>query len=209
MSKPPSVRHGRKRPSGHLPPPKAPRSAGKSSPGAFAPGLTGRKPESAERPHDDPRVETPAKIGPLHACDRTLSVAAGAPKGFRRIDRLQWLADHGTIGDHQLFAGRRLQQDWQLSKIETQSRMSLGGVGGSGLPGTLSDVKLDAGRRVAAALTVLPRELRQMIELFLMPEDYPFSLERVAAMVKEDRRAAAFGIRIALSLLAKHYGYVT
>ena len=155
-------------------------------------------------------IETPAKIGPLHACDRSLSVAAGAPKGFRRIDRLQWLADHGTIGDHQLFAGRRLQQDWQLSKIETQSRISLGAVGGGGgLPGTLSDVKLDAGRRVAAALTVLPRELRQMIELFLMPEDYPFSLERVAAMVKEDRRAAAFGIRIALSLLAKHYGYVT
>ena len=158
---------------------------------------------------DDSRVETPAKIGPLHACDRALSVAAGAPKGFRRIDRLQWLADHGTIGDHQLFAGRRLQQDWQLSKIETASRLSLGAVGGGGLPGSLSDVKLDAGRRVTNALAVLPRELRQLTELFLMPEDHPFSLERVAAMVKEDRRAAAFGIRIALSLLAKHYGYVT
>ena len=145
----------------------------------------------------------------MHACDRTLSVVAGAPKGFRRIDRLQWLADHGTIGDHQLFAGRRLQQDWQLSKIETQSRMSLEGSRGGGLPGSLSDVKLDAGRRVAAALSVLPRELRHMTELFLMPEDHPFSLERVAAMVREDRRAAAFGIRIALSLLAKHYGYVT
>jgi len=87
--------------------------------------------------------------------------------------------------------------------------MDLGASRGGGLPGSLSDVKLDAGRRVASALSVLPRELRQMIELFLMPEDYPFSLERVAAMVKEDRRAAAFGIRIALSLLAKHYGYVT
>ena len=157
---------------------------------------------------DEDRVETPAKVGPMHACDRTLSVAAGAPKGFRRIDRLQWLADHGAIGDHQLFAGRRLQQDWQLSKIETGSRMSFD-TRGSGTPGMLSDVKLDAGRRVAAALTVLPRELRHMTELFLMPEDHPFSLERVAAMVKEDRRAAAFGIRIALSLLAKHYGYVT
>jgi uncharacterized protein DUF6456 len=158
---------------------------------------------------DEGRVETPAKVGPMHACDRTLSVVAGAPKGFRRIDRLQWLADHGTIGDHQLFAGRRLQQDWQLSKIETQSRMSLEGARGGGVPGSLSDVKLDAGRRVAAALSVLPRELRHMTELFLMPEDHPFSLERVAAMVREDRRAAAFGIRIALSLLAKHYGYVT
>ena len=127
-----------------------------------------------------------------------MSVAAGAPKGFRRIDRLQWLADHGTIGDHQLFAGRRLQQDWQLSKIET-SRAWIWAVARRGLPGSLSDVKLDAGRRVAAALVVLPRELRQLTELFLMPEDHPFSLERVAAMVKEDRRAAAFGIRVALS----------
>ena len=158
---------------------------------------------------DDGRVETPAKIGAMHAQDRALSVAAGAPKGFRRIDRLQWLADHGTIADHQLFAGRRLQQDWQLSKIEAGSRMDLGGARGGGVPGSLSDVKLDAGRRVARALSVLPRELRHMTELFLMPEDHPFSLERVAAMVKEDRRAAAFGIRIALSLLAKHYGYVT
>ena len=158
---------------------------------------------------DEGAVETPAKISALHAQDRTLSVAAGAPKGFRRIDRLQWLADHGTIGDHQLFAGRKLQQDWQLSKIETQSRMSLGQVGGGGLPGSLSDVKLDAGRRVTRALAVLPRELRQLTELFLMPEDHPFSLERCAAIVREDRRAAAFGIRIALSLLAKHYGYQT
>ena len=42
-----------------------------------------------------------------------------------------------------------------------------------------------------------------------MPEDHPFSLERVAAIVKEDRRAAAYGIRIALSLLARFYGYTT
>ena len=157
---------------------------------------------------DDNRVETPAKIDALHACDRALSVAAGCPRGFRRIDRLQWLADHGSIGDHQLFAGRRLQQDWQTSKIEASPRMMLGGAGGAS-PGLVSDAALDAGRRVHKALAVLPRELRQLTELFLMPEDHPFSLERVAAIVKEDRRAAAYGIRIALSLLARHYGYVT
>jgi hypothetical protein len=144
----------------------------------------------------------------MHACDRALSVAAGSPRGFRRIDRLQWLADHGAIGDHQLFAGRRLQEDWQLSKIEASPRMMLGG-GGGGRHGLVSDTALDAGKRVQKALAVLPRELRQLTELFLMPEDHPFSLERVAAIVKEDRRAASFGIRIALSLLAKHYGYVT
>ena len=156
---------------------------------------------------DDNRVETPAKITPMHACDRALSVAAGSPRGFRRIDRLQWLKDHGSIDDHQLFAGRRLQQDWQISKIEASPRMQFGAGGGS--PGLVSDAALDAGKRVARALAVLPRELRQLTELFLMPEDHPFSLERVAAIVKEDRRAAAYGIRIALSLLARHYGYVT
>jgi hypothetical protein len=166
------------------------------------------KKRNADDEDDDARVETPAKVTAMHACDRTLSVAAGAPKGFRRIDRLQWLADHGTIGDHQLFAGRRLQQDWQLSKIETAARITPG-AGGGGRPGSLSDVKLDAGRRVTAALAILPRELRQLTELFLMPEDHPFSLERCAAIVKEDRRAAAYGIRIALSLLARHYGYIT
>jgi hypothetical protein len=199
---PPSVRHAGKPATAHLPPSVASRSTGKSSTGASASGLTGRKPGSVAQTS----VETPAKITSMHACDRELSVAAGAPRGFRRIDRLQWLADHGSIADHQLHAGRRLQQDWQISKIEASPRMEFGGRG-SGGHGNISDAALDAGKRVARALAVLPRELRQLTELFLMPEDHPFSLERVAAIVKEDRRAAAYGIRIALSLLARHYGY--
>jgi hypothetical protein len=152
-------------------------------------------------------VEAPAKPDALHRQDRVLSPVAGAPKGFRRIDRLQWLKDHGGIADHQLFAGRRLQQDWQLSKIESAPRMSFGAGGGS--PGTLSDTALDAGQRAQAALSALPPELRSLTELFLLPEDHPFSLERCAALVRQDRRAAAFGIRVALSLLARHYGYST
>jgi hypothetical protein len=79
--------------------------------------------------------------------------------------------------------------------------------GGGGSAGTLSDAALDAGQRVRRAMAVLPGELKTLTELFLMPEDMPFSLERVAALVKEDRRAASFGIRVALSLLARHYGY--
>ena len=151
-------------------------------------------------------VEAPARLDPLHRQDRVLSPVAGAAKGFRRIDRLQWLRDHGGIADHQLFAGRRLQQDWQLAKIEASPRMSFG-AGGGGSPGTLSDAALEAGRRAQAALAVLPAELRTLTELFLLPEDHPFSLERCAALVRQDRRAAAFGIRVALSLLARHYGF--
>jgi hypothetical protein len=85
--------------------------------------------------------------------------------------------------------------------------MSFGAGGGS--PGTLSDTALDAGQRAQAALSVLPPELRSLTKLFLLPEDHPFSLERCAALVRQDRRAAAFGIRVALSLLARHYGYST
>jgi hypothetical protein len=70
----------------------------------------------------DETPEGPAIVTTLHRQDRLLTPAAGAPKGFRRIDRLQWLKDHGTIGDHQLHAGRRLQEDRQISKLETPRR---------------------------------------------------------------------------------------
>ena len=150
--------------------------------------------------------EAPAKITPLHAQDRLLSPAAGAPKGYRRIDRLQWLKDHGAIGDHQLFAGRRLQQDWQISKLEAAPSMQMvraGGVPGSSLP----DAKLDAGKRVKAALSSLPPELVTLTCLFLLPEDHPFSIERLAAKIREDKRAVAYAVRLSLSMLARHYGY--
>lgn len=150
--------------------------------------------------------EAPAKITPLHRQDRLLSPAAGAPKGYRRIDRLQWLKDHGAIGDHQLFAGRRLQQDWQISKLEAAPSMQLVRAGGT--PGSnLSDAKLDAGKRVKRALSALPPELVTLTCLFLLPEDHPFSIERLAAKVREDKRAVAYAVRLALSMLARHYGY--
>lgn len=151
--------------------------------------------------------EAPAVISKLHRKDRVLSAAAGAPKAWRRIDRLQWLRDHNSIGDHQLHAGRRLQADWQTSKIEASPRMMVAVCGQGGVGGVLSDAVLDAGQRVRRALAVLPPELVTLTTVFLLPEDHPFSLEHCAGLVKEDRRAAAFGIRVALSLLARHYGY--
>ena len=93
-------------------------------------------------------VDGPAVVTALHRQDRVISPAAGAAKGFRRIDRLQWLADHNAIAGHQLHAGRRLQADWQTSKIEAAPRMSFGS--GGAMPGTLSDAALEAGRRVPA-----------------------------------------------------------
>lgn len=156
------------------------------------------------------RPETPAVVTPLHRKDRLLSPVAGAPKGYRRVDRLQWLKDHGAIGDHQLFAGRRLQQDWQTSKLQNAPSMQMTRAGsGAGTGSTLPDAKLEAGRRVHAALGVLPPELVTLTCLFLLPEDHPFSIERLAAKVKEDKRAVSYAVRLALSLLARHYGYAT
>ena len=64
------------------------------------------------------------------------------------------------------------------------------------------------GKRVARALAVLPRELRQLTELFLMPEDHPFSLERCAAIVKEDREQLPSRDQDRVEpCLARHYGY--
>lgn len=158
------------------------------------------------KPQDAP--EGPAIVTAMHKRDRLLSPVAGAPKGFRRIDRLQWLRDHGVIADHQLFAGRRLQQDWQLSKLESSPQMQMARAGGAATT-ALSDAKCDAIDRLKRAMAQLPAELETLLALFLLPEDEPFSLERCAAIVREDRKAASFGIRLGLTILARHYGYST
>lgn len=124
-----------------------------------------------------------------------------------RIDRLQWLFDHKSIGQHHFDAGRRLQADWQTSKIEVSPRMEYGG--GGQARSTLTDAACDAGTRLKDALAVLPAELLTLTVLFVLPEDHPQSLERVASIVRINRHAAALGLRVALSLLARHYGLST
>ena len=158
----------------------------------------------------DPQTEPmgPAKVTDMHRHDRGLSVVAGSQKGWRRIDRLQWLFDHKAIEQYQLAAGRRLQEDWHQSRLEVSPGMQMGRGGGS--PSTsLSDAKCDAIQRLKSAMGCLPIQLETLLTLFLMPEDEPFSLERCAAIVREDRKAASYGIRIGLTILARHYGYAT
>ena len=125
-----------------------------------------------------------------------------------RIDRLQWLFDHKSIGQHHFDAGRRLQADWQTSKIEVSPRM-LGGGGGGQARSTLTDAACDATDRMNRALSVLPAELLTLLTLFLLPEDHFQSLERCAAAVRIHPKAAALGLRTGLSLLARHYGLST
>lgn len=162
--------------------------------------------QQAEKTVED--VVGPAKISAMHRRDRELSVVAGAPKGFRRIDRLQWLFDHKAIEQYQLDAGRRLQEDWHASRLEVSPGMQMGR-SGSAASTNLSDAKCDAIQRLKSAMGCLPIQLETLLTLFLMPEDEPFSLERCAAIVREDRKAASYGIRIGLTILARHYGYST
>lgn len=164
------------------------------------------KPAKSQDAPDERVPDGPAVVTPMHRRNRILSVAAGSPKGYSRIDRLQWLLDHHSIEQYQFDAGRRLQEDWQSSKLEVSPGMQMGRSGGA-VTTTLSDAKCDAIDRLKSAMSCLPIQLATLVTLFLMPEDEPFSLERCASIVREDRKAAAYGIRIALTILARHYGY--
>lgn len=126
-----------------------------------------------------------------------------------RIDRLQWLLDHKSIAEYQFAAGRRLQSDWQKSKIEVCASANMLGGGSGHARSTLSDTKLDAGTRLKEALATLPTELLTLTTIFLLPEDHAPTLERLAASVRLHKQAVAFGIRTSLTILARHYGYST
>lgn len=142
-----------------------------------------------------------------HIQDREISTVAGAPKAWRRLDGLAWLMERKAIAGHQRDAGRRLQEDYELSQMQGGARS--GGERTSGRSSyEIPDSALDAKDRVKAALSVVPPELVSMTVLFLLPdfEAKPFSLERIATMVREDKRSISLGVRAALSLLARHYG---
>lgn len=157
--------------------------------------------------HENTDIQAPARITEDHVQDRGTSTAAGAPKAWRKLDGLAWLMARKSIASHQLEAGRRLQEDYELSQLQGGARS--GGERANGKRSyDLPDSALDAGKRVKNALAILPPELVSMTILFLLPDfsERSFSLERIAGMVKEDKRAVGLGVRAGLSLLARHYG---
>lgn len=156
---------------------------------------------------EEQEPEGPAIITPMHRQDRDLSIVAGTKKGYRLIDRLEWLYEHKHIAQHQRDAGRKLQEDWQLSKMEISARSDLsGGRGGGSAQSTLPDAKLDAMTRLGKAMAVLPPECETLVSLFLLTEGECFSLERCASLINRDRRAALPLLQVGLSLLSRHYG---
>lgn len=160
---------------------------------------------STAAPQDD--VQAPAVITADHVQDRELSPVAGSPRGYRRLDGLDWLIQRKAIHRHQLEAGRRLQADYAESQRQGCPQSGSAKVDGR-RSWDVPDKAIDASKRTKAALAIIPPELLSMTALFLFPnfEEQPFSLERIAAMVKEDKRSISLGVRAALSLLARHYG---
>jgi hypothetical protein len=163
---------------------------------------------TARKEQIDP-PESPAVIGPDHVRDRNVSTNAGAAKAWSRHDGLRYLQRRRAIARHQYEAGTKLQDDYQVSLMQGGARSGGERSGGGRRSFDIPQIAIDADRRVDQALAILPPELLSMTVLFLLPHssDDSFSLEQIAKVVREDKRSITLGVRAALSLLARHYGY--
>ena len=169
------------------------------------------KPLKAET-HDD-GIVGPAKVTDRHEQDRPTGAAAGSAHGWRFYDGLQWLVRHKSIDQGQCDAGRTLQGDWQSAQKVRCPGMSFGVSGGGG---DIIVSKMEATQRFDRARNVIPPELWPITALFLLPGYYPGqdpdpdagearTLEWCAKQIGIHVKAASFGMRVALSQLARHY----
>jgi len=152
-------------------------------------------------------IEGPALVRPDHIQDRGISKEIGAEKAYRRVDGLAMLSHQNAIARHQYEAGRRLQEDYALSQMEGGARSDGTKVNGGRRDFDIPQYAIDARDRLKAATAVLPPELLTMTTLFLFPDhkDEAPTFENIAVRVKEHKRCISFGVRAALSLLARHY----
>jgi uncharacterized protein DUF6456 len=120
------------------------------------------------------------------------------------VDRLAWLLAHRRIETHQHDAGRRLQGDWEVSKLENYASLQ-GGRGGSGT-NLLPDVKCDAIDRVNAARIAVGHTGWKIIDMVALQN---ISLEKTASIIRVKPSSASTGLQVALDALASHYGLST
>jgi hypothetical protein len=156
----------------------------------------------------DSEPESPAVITADHVQDRVISPTAGAKQGYRRLDGLAWMLERKTIAGYQEAAGRRLQEDFELSQLRGGAQSTGERTSSSRRSWDIPDAAIDAKGRVDDALAVLTPEITTMTMLFLLP-DFQLktqTLEEIAKRSGEHKRAVTLGIRTALSLLARHYG---
>lgn len=156
--------------------------------------------------NDEP--DGPAIITSDHVQDRVLSPVAGAKRGYRHLDGLAWMEERKTIASYQFAAGRRLQEDFELSQMRGGAQSGGERTNGNRRSWDIPDSALAASDRVNEALSVLTPEITTMTMLFLLPdfEKRTQTLEEIARRAGEHKRAITLGIRTALSLLARHYG---
>lgn len=116
------------------------------------------------------------------------------------VDRLEWLYEHKNLDDIQYNAGRRLQSDWQVASLLIVSSASQ--IGGKGARNTLPDAKLDAMQRHSRVLAPLPGRIRAVVEAVIQEN---MSLEKAAAIVRVNRRAALPLLQAGLDMIARGY----
>ncbi len=159
--------------------------------------LKGRAPEVMLPGHDGFPPEFPEVRDTAGAGKRSI-------KGILNVncDRLGYLLAHRRITEPQHDAGRRLQADAELAQIggfATASEMAPGGNGYAGL----SDTKLDAQTRHGAALRVLGRSGRHIVELVVISGH---SLSKAEAVMRFPVGGGIGALTVALDGLAEHYG---
>lgn len=121
------------------------------------------------------------------------------------IDRLAWLLAHKRIEPHQCDAGRRLQQDWELSELRAFSTFE-GGKTTGGAGNLLPDVKCDAIKRREQARKSVGNSGWRIIEMVVIENK---SLEKCAAILRVKPSSMSTGLMVALDALAAHYGLST
>ncbi len=162
--------------------------------------LKGRAPEIMLAGHDGFPPEFPEVRDVAGAGKRSI-------KGILNIncDRLGYLLAHRRISESQHDAGRRLQADAELAQIGGFATASETTAGGNGYAG-LSDTKLDAQARHGAALRVLGRSGRHIVELVVISGH---SLAQVEVMMRFPVGGGIGALTVALDLLSDHYGLTT
>lgn len=120
------------------------------------------------------------------------------------VDRIAWLLAHKRIERHQFDAGRQLQGDWELSKLENYASLR-GGVSGSGT-NLLPDVKCDAIQRVGDARIRVGHMGWRILDMVVIRN---ISLEKCAAILRVKPASMSTGLQVALDALASHYGLKT
>ncbi len=156
--------------------------------------------------YDGSPPEFREKRGSEYRDPRTGAIIRVAEMGIENInvDRIKWLLSHKRIEQHQFDAGRRLQGDWEISKLENYASLQ-GGRSGSGT-NLLPDVKCDAIQRCGDARKAVGHTGWRILDMVVIQN---ISLEKCGVILRVRPSSMSTGLQVALDALASHYGLST